>query len=160
MSKFANGLVVFAGVVSLPISGGHADSPKPPIAEHRTDRRLVSLRTFFAQSNCPAAKLSPVFLKASDANDLDWRLLPSISFVESTGGKCARNNNLFGWDSGRAEFPSATASIESVAYSLGNSALYRDKDTDEILSTYNPDPDYKRKVKWVMRRIAALESVD
>ena len=49
---------------------------------------------------------------------LDWRLLPSLSFVESSGGKAARNNNLFGWDSGRAAFSSAAAGIRAVASSL------------------------------------------
>ena len=155
---------MFAGVVSLPVSGTHADSAKPATAEHRhepvRDSRLASLRSFFAQGNCPAAQLSPVFLAASDANDLDWRLLPSISFVESTGGKSARNNNLFGWDSGRAAFSSASACIHSVASSLANSALYRDKDVDGILRTYNGSAGYARKVKEVMRRIAPVERVD
>ena len=160
MGKISNGLVVFAGVVSLPISATHADNAKPQMAEHRTDPRLVSLRNFFSHSNCPAGELSHVFLEASDANSLDWRLLPSISFIESTGGKAARNNNLFGWDSGRAAFSSAAASIYAVAFSLANSVLYRDKDTDGILKTYNPDPEYGRKVKWVMRRIAPSEIVD
>jgi hypothetical protein len=161
----SNGLVVFAGVVSLPIAGTHADSAAPALAgyrssEHRTDPRLVSLRFFFEQSDCPAAGLSPVFLAASDAYDLDWRLLPSISFIESSGGKSARNNNLFGWDSGRAEFSSPVACIHSVAFSLANSSLYRNKDLDGILQTYNSDAGYARRVKSVMRRIAPSERVN
>ena len=156
---FSNGLAVVAGVVSLPVSGTHADCAKPAAAEYRSDPRLASLRSFFSQTNCPAAELSPIFLEASDANDLDWRLLPSISFVESTGGKSARNNNLFGWDSGRAAFSSASACIHSVASSLANSALYRDKDVDGILKTYNANAGYADKVKQVMRRIAA-EKID
>jgi hypothetical protein len=160
----SNGLAVFAGVVSLPVAGTHADSAKPATAEHRNesvrDPRLASLRSFFAQGNCPAAQLSPVFLEASDANALDWRLLPSISFVESTGGKSARNNNLFGWDSGRAAFSSASACIHSVASSLATSVLYRNKDVDGKLKTYNGSEGYVRKVKEVMRRIAPVEKVD
>lgn len=161
---FSNSLVVFAGVVSLPVAGTHSDPGKLPPAEHRnapnTDARLTFLRYFFERSNCPVASLSPVFLQASDAYDLDWRLLPSISFVESSGGKAARNNNIFGWDSGRAEFSSAIACIHSVASSLANSALYKDKDLDGILKTYNPNADYAAKVKSVMRRIAPSETVD
>ena len=160
MGKLANGFVVVAGVVSLPVCASHMQPAKPKLAEYRPDPRLAPLKAFFAQANCPAAELSGIFLEAADANDLDWRLLPSISFVESTGGKSARGNNLFGWDSGRAEFSSAAESIHSVAYSLGNSGLYRDKDVDGILQTYNPSPEYGRKVKGVMRRIAADEAVD
>jgi hypothetical protein len=154
----SNGLVVVAGVVSMPLPGVHAD--KPAAAEHRHDPRLAPLRNFFQQANCPAAELSSVFLEAADANALDWRLLPSISFVESTGGKAARKNNLFGWDSGRAEFSSTIACIRAVANSLSTSALYRDKDLDGILKTYNGNADYVQKVKSVMRRIAPSETVD
>jgi len=161
---FSNGLAVFAGVVSLPVGGSHADSAKPAAAEHRSepDRgpRLSSIRRFFERNNCPAAALSSVFLEASDTYDLDWRLLPSLSFVESTGGKAAKNNNLFGWDSGRAAFASPIACIHSVAFSLANSALYRDKDLDGILRTYNPLEGYVARVKGVMRRIAPRERVD
>lgn len=156
----SNGLAVFAGVVSLPVAGTTADSAKPATAEHRNepakDRRLAFLRAFFEQGNCPAAKLSPVFLDAADMYALDWRLLPSLSFVETSGGKAARNNNLFGWDSGRAAFSSAAAGIRAVAASLANSALYRNKDVDGILRTYNGSAGYGRKVKDVMRRIAPL----
>jgi len=154
----SNGLAVFAGVVSLPVTGIHADSTKPATAEHRSeptkDPRLAFLRAFFERGHCPAADLSPIFLEVSDQYGLDWRLLPSLSFVETAGGKGARNNNLFGWDSGRAAFSSAAACIRSVAASLKNSALYRNKDIDGILRTYNRNTDYARKVKEVMRRIA------
>jgi hypothetical protein len=154
----SNGLAVFAGVVSLPVAGTPADSAKPATAEHRNepakDPRLAFLRTFFQRGNCPAAKLSPVFLDAADMYALDWRLLPSLSFVETSGGKAARNNNLFGWDSGRAAFSSASAGIRAVASSLAHSALYRNKDVDGILKTYNRSAGYARKVKEVMRRIA------
>lgn len=156
----SNGLALVAGVVTLPVPGTHAASTKPPAAEHRKepvkDRRLAFLRKFFAQGHCPAADLSPVFLEASDRHGLDWRLLPSLSFLETTGGKSAKNNNLFGWDSGKAAFSSAAACIHQVAYSLKHSAVYRHKDLDGLLRTYNRNADYGRRVKDVMRRIAPL----
>jgi hypothetical protein len=142
----------------LPVAGTHADAAKAKTAEHRDepakDRRLARLRAFFAQGNCPAAKLSPIFLEAADAYALDWRLLPSLSFIETSGGKAARNNNIFGWDSGRAAFSSAAAGIRSVASYLSQSTLYRNKDVDGILKTYNGNAGYGRKVKEVMQRIA------
>ncbi|HVN04650.1 MAG TPA: hypothetical protein VMT86_09555 [Bryobacteraceae bacterium] len=156
---FSNGLAVVAGMVTLPGTAIHADSRKPATtAEHRnepaTDRRLACIRNFFLQSNCPAAALSPIFLEAADRYALDWRLLPSLSFVESTGGKAAKNNNLFGWNSGHAVFSSAAACIHAVASSLAKSALYRHKDIDSILKTYNRNAGYGRRVKEIMRRIA------
>jgi hypothetical protein len=161
---FSNGLAFVAGVVSLPGPANHTGPAKTPAAEHREqcpqDRRLTFLRAFFERSNCPAATLSPVFLEASDAYSLDWRLLPSISFVESTGGKAAKGNNLFGWDAGRAEFSSMIACIRSVAASLAHSSLYKHKDVDGILKIYNPDADYAKKVKFIMRSIAPAKKVD
>lgn len=151
-------LAVFAGMVSLPASVSPTQthqSPAPP--NYKQDPRLKRLEKFFRKAGCPAQKYSDVFLEAADSYDLDWRLLPSISFVESTGGKAARGNNLFGWDSGRAEFPTPTAGIQTVGYRLSHSELYRDKDVDGILATYNPNADYAERVKSVMRRIAPSE---
>jgi hypothetical protein len=154
----SNGLAVFAGVVSMPIAGSHAESAKPTTAEHRNeapkDRRLAFLRAFFEHGNCPAAKLSPIFLEVADRYSLDWRLLPSLSYVETSGGKAARNNNIFGWDSGKAAFSSAAAGIRAVAGYLSQSALYRNKDVDGILHTYNRRAGYGQRVKDVMRQIA------
>lgn len=159
MRKFlTSGFVMVAGMVSLPANITHAD-PKFPTAEHRTDGRLEVIQRFFEECDCPARDYAHVFLKEADHNDLDWRLLPSISFVESTGGKNMAGNNLFGWASGRAEFPSLTASIHAVAYYLANSPRYRDKDTDGILRIYNPNADYGQRVKAVMRRISPLETI-
>ena len=152
----SSGLVVFAGVVSPTVVSYHqATRPTPP--DYRKDPRFEVLRKFFQKADCPAQHYSTAFLEAADRNDLDWRLLPSLSYVESTGGKAARNNNFFGWDSGRAQFASPVESIHRVAYRLSHSDLYRDKDLDDILATYNPDAEYAHKVKSVMRRISAEE---
>jgi len=154
----SNGLAVVAGVVSWPAAGTHANSAKPPAAQHRNlpdkDPRLACLRAFFGPGNCPVAELSGTFLEAADYYGLDWRLLPSLSMVETSGGKAATHNNLFGWNSGRAAFSSAAVCIRSVAYSLANSALYKGKNIDGILKTYNQKATYGRTVKEMMRRIA------
>ena len=148
----------------MPMSGAHAGSAKPASAEQRKepnrDPRLASVRAFFERGKCPAAELSTVFLEASAAQGLDWRLLPSLCFLESTGGKSARNNNLFGWDSGRAAFSSAVSCIHSVAYSLAHSQLYRHKDVNGMLRTYNRSAGYASRVRAIMRRIGPVEAMD
>ncbi|MFY9724315.1 MAG: hypothetical protein WAJ87_02415, partial [Bryobacteraceae bacterium] len=121
------------------------------------DARLGAVRGFFEKGGCPAREYAQAFLDAADGYRLDWRLLPSISFVESTGGKAAPNNNIFGWDNGRSSFSSPTAAIWGVAYQLGQSKLYRDRNLNQVLALYNPDPGYAAKVKSVMRQIAILE---
>ncbi len=147
--------LVFAGMVSIPYALSPHQSFREAVPEMRNDPRLKALRKFFAQSSCPAERYSEHFIRAADNYDLDWRLLPSISFVESTGGKAARNNNFFGWDSGKAQFASPAAAIYQVGFRLAASELYRGKALDQVLATYNPDAAYARKVKFVMRRISS-----
>lgn len=164
IKKISSGLVVFAGMVSLPsaVSQRQAQVPTPtrtqtPAAGYRHDARLVCLQRFFAQADCPALRLADVFLEAADDYHLDWRLLPSLSFVETGGGKAAYNNNLFGWASGRAHFDSFAAGIHQVGFNLAHRPPYRHKNVAQILAIYNPNQDYARKVTSVMRQIAPTE---
>jgi len=156
MLKLLTSGMFVVGMVSVPVALSPHQSPAPP-PDYRNDPRLESLRTFFRNAACPAEHYATAFLEAADHYQLDWRLLPSLSYVESTGGKSARHNNLFGWDSGKAHFPSPVAGIHAVAYRLAHSDLYKDKKLDKLLATYNPNIDYGRKVKSVMRRIAPSE---
>jgi len=145
------------GVVSIPVPPPPRPAQESPKYEHHSDPRLTPLRQFFDRAECPAAEYAVEFLAVADEYQLDWRLLPSLSYVESTGGKASPNNNLFGWDSGRAHFASPTAAIRSVGSRLAHSSLYRSKSLDEILATYNPDGDYAQKVKSIMRQIASVQ---
>ena len=144
------GFVVFAGATLQP--GVGTDQP-----DYSNDPRFHALYRFFAKTGCPARHYAGTFLEAADDYDLDWRLLPSLSFVESTGGKAARNNNLFGWDNGNARFDNPTAGIHTVAFRLATSELYREKEIDDLLATYNSNLGYVQKVKSVMRRIAPAQ---
>ena len=153
MKIFPSGLLFFAGFVAMPATVAPSE-PFRSIAEYRNDPRLKFLERFFQRFNCPVEHLSIEFLRAADIHNLDWRLLPSISLVESGGGREARNNNLFGWDNGRAVFPDWVAGIHTVASRLANSKLYRDKKLDQVLWTYNPNTGYGALVKSVMRRIS------
>src|SRR4029077_10018394 len=136
MKKILSSGLVFAGMLSSPVAVTNAETPDAA-SEYQNDPRLESLNRFFQKGGCPAQDLSAEFLRVADQNNLDWRLLPSISIVESGGGREARNNNLFGWDGGNAIFVSVRAGIHDVARRLGNSKIYRDKGIDEILRIYN-----------------------
>jgi len=155
MRFLSNGLMI-AGMLSAPVAVTNTET-LGAAAQYQNDPRLESLKKFFRQGDCPAQHLSAEFLRAADRHNLDWRLLPSISLVESGGGRVANNNNLFGWDSGRAIFTSVRAGIHEVAAHLGTSKLYRNKDVDGILRTYNPNANYSGIVKSVMRRISRSE---
>ena len=157
MRKLLSGGLVVFGVASIPMPMSPRTMPVPLKQEYRSDPRLTPLRQFFTRAECPAAEYAVDFLIVADEFALDWRLLPSLSFVESTGGKAGLNNNLFGWDSGRAHFPSPRAAIRSVGSHLAQDRVYRSKSLDEILARYNPSRDYAQKVKSVMRRIATVQ---
>ena len=120
------------------------------------DPRLVRLQRFFVRLHCPIVSLAPEFIRAADANHLDWRLLPGISVIESGGGKAYRNNNIFGWNNGVQPFASLRSAIEQVASRLGNSPLYRNRDSVAKLRLYNPDQNYASAVVNVMNRISPV----
>jgi hypothetical protein len=153
----SNGLVI-AGMLTVPVAVTNTEVPDAK-TEYRNDPRLDALKKFFQASDCPAQDFPEEFLRAADRHNLDWRLLPSLSLIESGGGRAARNNNLFGWDNGRAIFASFRAGIHHVAGHLEKSKLYRDKDLDHILQMYNPDVNYPGVVKSVMRRISPTEEM-
>ncbi len=141
-----------AGLVAAP----HTMAPVQHLTEavsYHKDARVEKLKDFFAERDCPAEELARDFVAAADINGLDWRLLPGISFIESSGGKRYLNNNIFGWDSCRTSFPTVRAGIYEVASRLANSDLYQGKDVRHILKTYNPLPDYAPRVTRVMNAI-------
>jgi hypothetical protein len=153
MKLFQSGLVIVAGFLGAAAATGHADHnitkthPKP-------DVRVGLLRHFLKEKQAPAARYAENFILEADTHGLDWRLLPSLAFVESGGGKHCRRNNLFGWDNGTSKFPSPVAAIHHVARALAEARPYKGKSTQEKLEAYNESPDYKVLVTRVMRRIS------
>lgn len=114
------------------------------------DSRLRQIQQFFKKHACPVESLAHEFLAASDRHGLDWRLLPSLAFIESRG-KTGSDNNLFGW--GRVKFASLTEAIHSVAKSLSESHPYRGKTTSEKLKIFNPLSGFLERVHDVMGQI-------
>ena len=151
MKRWISRSLLVAGMFAIPSGVTQSERTAP---SYENDPRLETLKRFFHDMRSPGQDLSEDFLWAADRHDLDWRLLPSISVVESGGGLDAHNNNLFGWDGGRASYRSVRSGIHEVADRLANSKLYRNKDLDDMLRTYNPNANYPQAVKSVMRRIS------
>jgi hypothetical protein len=148
-------IVVFAGLLATPV--GFSFDRKIASTTSQKDPRFVRLKKFFESYDCPLSQFAADFVIAADENQLDWRLLPSISMQESSGGKRYKNRNVFGWRSCNERFASVPAGIRAVACQLGTSKLYRHKQTDEILKIYNPRPEYARRVKiWMQTLSPAL----
>lgn len=132
------------------------DAPATPIEDRQNrDSRIQRIRAFFSRRDCPAKRYAADFVSASDQYQLDWRLLPSLAMVESTGGKAYKNNNIFGWANCKRAFPTVKAGIHTVAERLANSPYYRGKSLDGKLHAYNSRPIYGKTVKRVMAQLAS-----
>jgi hypothetical protein len=146
--------LLVAGLLAAPATVSVQQYTASPTVK-QNDPRLSRLQKFFGDRDCPLRDSATDFLVAADQNHLDWRLLPSISFIESSGGKDYTNNNVFGWDSCKEKFTSVRAGIHYVAAQLGKSRRYKGKDIDRKLQLYNPLPEYSQRVKAVMRVIGS-----
>ena len=138
------GLAVCAGTVT--------DSTLPA-----RDERVLKLETFFSSYGCPKPDHAAEYVRAADAFQIDYRLLPAISLLESTCGAYGRMNNNWGWNSPHSAFESVPAGIAFVTSRLAVGGPYRDKALDQKLLAYNPSAPYGRKVRWLMR---VIESED
>ncbi len=168
VSSASKQMMVVVGLFTLPItmrlekvSAAPKSKPVTKVPQHQllpdappTDLRTLRLSRFFSKLHCPISELADEFVHAADDNQIDWRLLPSISVMESGGGKAYRNNNIFGWNNGNHPFASLRASINEVAFKLGKSALYRNQDIAGKLRLYNPDENYAPAVIAVMNQIS------
>lgn len=75
--------------------------PEPKItakvAVKKLDNRAKILKDYLAQYNSPLQYHAQDFIDAADTYQLDWRLMPAISGVESTFGKASYGFNGWGW---------------------------------------------------------------
>ncbi|MBI2685291.1 MAG: glucosaminidase domain-containing protein [Acidobacteria bacterium] len=145
------GLVLFSIVVPPAIN-----APAEPTLEkiYTKDSRFQRIKAFFKRRSCPMERYAADLVTAADLHKLDWRLLPSLALVESSGGKTYANNNVFGWDSCKQKFPTIQAGIHAVAERLANSPYYKGKTLDGKLKAYNQNPHYAAVVKRVMSQLA------
>jgi hypothetical protein len=138
---FVAGLTLWTGTI--------ADSGKIPY-----DLRIDKLKAFFSSYGCPTPQHAMDYVEAADIFQLDYRVLPAISLLESTCGINGRVNNYWGWNSAQSAFGSVPEGIAYVTSRLAEGAPYRDKTLDQKLRTYNPVvQSYARNVKRLMRRI-------
>lgn len=151
----SRGFVLFAGLLAA--SAVTLPQTVSTESSKQKDPRLVRLQQFFRANACPVQRLAEEFISVADQHKLDWRLLPSISIVETGGGKAIRNNNLLGWASDRGKFTSVREGIQVVASRFAKSKLYRGKDANGILKVYNPRNGYAERVLAVMRTLGPSE---
>jgi len=112
------------------------------------------------RGNAPLADYAEKFVEVANKYGLDYRLLPAIATVESSGGKNNfRKYNAWGW--GNKSFGSFEEGIETVGKGLKTGYIDKGRDTvEEIAPVYCP-PNYKnwaRSVNQFMLEIERIES--
>ncbi len=131
------------------------------------EERARKVRAYFHRYHLPMEAYATDFVRSADRYGIDWRLLPAISFIESTGGKFAcpgESHNAFGWASCKVHFTSYPEAIDHISRHLAGkdpatARYYRGKDIRGILEAYNPPtivPDYADKVMREMERMARM----
>lgn len=124
------------------------------------DYRVVILKNFLEEYNSPLAEYADVFVSEADKNNIDWRLVPSISGVESTFGKRMPRNsyNAYGWANGNYRFTSWEESIGVVSKSLRENYIDNGKVTvNQISRVYAPpSKTWAYKVKYFMKKISPV----
>ncbi len=132
--------------------------------------RAAKIDAFYiSKGDLPLAGHGLAFVQAADKYGIDWRLVPAIGLIESTGGKYACKKvtySAFGWGSCKINFGSYEESIDVISKNLGghnpNTArYYTGKTTKEIIDVYNPDhirPNYDKLVLAAMDKIANIDA--
>lgn len=139
---------------------GESASIRSDSIEGGFDYRVENLRNFLARFNSPLVPYAEDFVDYADAYGLDYRLVPSISGVESTFGKQIPYNsyNAYGWVNGDFRFKSWPDSISVVSSTLR--AQYIDKGAASIARIarrYAPPSDtWGGKVNYFVGKIDVL----
>lgn len=124
------------------------------------DYRVENLRDFFEKYNSPLVDYAENFVACADQNNIDYRLVPAITGVESTFGKHIPEGsyNAYGWANGEYTFESWEDSIAHVSEIL--KTKYIDKGAEsvyEIARIYAPpSTTWGKNVAYFMTKIDTL----
>lgn len=115
-------------------------------------KKIAWLKAFFVRYRSPLKANVYDFVYASEYYGIDYRLLPAISIVESSGGKYLfRPYNPFGW--GRHGYKNFHDAIWDVARGLSVYHYRLNRTTPESIGRlYNPvtPTHWARKVRYLM----------
>lgn len=135
---------------SATLAGSFANT-KPVI-----DMRTRAIENVFKKYNSPIAAQAKTFVKYADAYGVDWKLLPSISGLESSFGVylIAGSHNAYGWGGGHIYFDSWEDGIRTINQALRQN--YIDKGASDVWSIgriYAESPTWAVRVNSFMRQI-------
>lgn len=108
---------------------------------YEKDYRYLKLQKVLTKYDSPLVPYTAYFIQEADLQNIDWRLIPAITGVESTFGKHIPINsfNAYGWNNGYTKFNDWNSSIKLVSKSLSDNYIKKGANTiDEIGYIYNP----------------------
>ncbi len=113
--------------------------------------KVENVKIYLEERNSPLALYAQEIVKAADEYGIDYRLIPAISIIESSGGiHTFRTHNAWGW--GKKDFSSWEEGIWTVSKSLGN-YYSRGLNTPQKIGVYYCPPsagEWGRKDSLVM----------
>lgn len=124
------------------------------------DYRISNLRNFLEKYDSPLAEHAEDFVIYADTYNIDYRLVPAISGVESTFGKRIpyESYNAYGWANGEYRFTSWENSIDHVSMTL--KTKYIDKGASSITKIAHryapPSKTWGKNVGFFMNKIDIL----
>lgn len=128
------------------------------------DPRVKQLNNFLNSHYSPLTPYAACFIQAADKYQIDWRLIPAITGVESSFGKQIPLNsfNAYGWNNGYFKFKSWQDSIEHVAKVLNEKYFAKGLDNpDKIGPVYAPpSKSWAGKVTFFMKKIECFQNSD
>lgn len=151
-----------AGVAKASSIAGNSGSLKNEVLGFtQPDPRVEKLGLFLEFYDSPLADYASNFIESADKYQLDWRLVPAITGVESTFGKHIPYNsyNAYGWNNGVYQFESWEDSIEHVSKTLKEKYVDRGLDTPaKIAPVYAPPSStWAGKVAFFIKRLDSFQ---
>lgn len=125
------------------------------LVTRETDNRAQILHEYLNRYNSPLAPFAGTFVAQADLYHLDWRLLVSISGVESTFGKEVPCVNAFGWGvygDNMYCFNSYDEAISTISHDLRTKYInaWKADDVYAIGQIYSASPTWAQRVVYFM----------
>lgn len=131
------------------------------------DKRTAILRSYLEKYNSPLVPYAHNFIEEADRNNIDWKLVPAITGVESYFGQMIPPYSYNGWGFGVygpnvRRFSSWIEGITVVSKALRTDYMNNWGATNvyEIGSFYAADPAWGNKVSHFIAQIEESETTD
>jgi len=163
LAVFTSLLFISAGKISADYNVAEQSAQLNIKPEIKSDPREIILRNYLKNKNSPLADYTDDFIQAADEYNIDWRLIPAITGLESSFGKRIpiNSHNAYGWANGTYYFDSWEKSIYTVAKTLREKYIDRGViSINQIGRVYAPPSStWSSKVKYFMKDISLVPFV-